>query len=82
MGRSHWSRARGIGAETSRKMAAAGASVVIGDVLADRARETAEEITRAGGEPLTLALDVTTERRRGRLPSLQQPSSSANSTFS
>jgi NAD(P)-dependent dehydrogenase (short-subunit alcohol dehydrogenase family) len=32
--------ARGIGAETARKMAAAGASVVIGDVLTDRARET------------------------------------------
>ena len=29
--------ARGIGAETAHKMAAAGASVVIGDVLADRA---------------------------------------------
>jgi 3(or 17)beta-hydroxysteroid dehydrogenase len=53
--------ARGIGAETARKMAAAGASVVIGDVLADRARETAEEITHAGGEALALALDVTTE---------------------
>jgi 3(or 17)beta-hydroxysteroid dehydrogenase len=53
--------ARGIGAETARKMASAGASVVIGDVLADRARETAEEITHAGGEALALALDVTTE---------------------
>jgi 3(or 17)beta-hydroxysteroid dehydrogenase len=53
--------ARGIGAETARKMTAAGASVVIGDVLADRARETAEEITHAGGEALALALDVTTE---------------------
>src|SRR5262247_1469862 len=37
--------ARGIGAETVRKMAAAGASVLIGDVLVDRARETAKEIT-------------------------------------
>ena len=53
--------ARGIGAETARKMAAAGASVVIGDVLADRARETAKEITEAGGKALALALDVTTE---------------------
>ena len=53
--------ARGIGAETARKMAAAGASVVIGDVLADRARETAKEITDAGGKALALALDVTTE---------------------
>ena len=53
--------ARGIGAETARKMAAAGASVVIGDVLADRARETAEEITDTGGKAVALALDVTTE---------------------
>jgi 3(or 17)beta-hydroxysteroid dehydrogenase len=53
--------ARGIGAETVRKMAAAGASVVIGDVLVDRARETAKEITDAGGEGVALALDVTTE---------------------
>jgi len=40
--------ARGIGAETARRMAAAGASVVIGDVLADRARETAEEVSHGG----------------------------------
>jgi len=53
--------ARGIGAETARKMAAAGASVVVGDVLADRARETAKEITDAGGKALALTLDVTTE---------------------
>jgi NAD(P)-dependent dehydrogenase (short-subunit alcohol dehydrogenase family) len=53
--------ARGIGAETARKMAAAGAAVAIGDVLAERARETAEQITRAGGKALALALDVTEE---------------------
>jgi len=53
--------ARGIGAETARKMAAAGASVVIGDVLAERVRETAKEITGAGGKALALALDVTSE---------------------
>jgi 3(or 17)beta-hydroxysteroid dehydrogenase len=53
--------ARGIGAETARKMAAAGASVVIGDVLSERARETAKEITDAGGKALALALDVTSE---------------------
>jgi NAD(P)-dependent dehydrogenase (short-subunit alcohol dehydrogenase family) len=53
--------ARGIGAETVRKMAAAGASVVIGDVLVDRARETAKEISDAGGKALALALDVATE---------------------
>src|SRR5262245_8046671 len=51
--------ARGIGAETARKMAAAGASVVIGDVMADRARETAKAIADAGGKATALALDVT-----------------------
>src|SRR5579859_845670 len=53
--------ARGIGAETARKMAAAGATVVVGDVLAERVRETAKEITDACGKALALALDVTTE---------------------
>jgi 3(or 17)beta-hydroxysteroid dehydrogenase len=53
--------ARGIGAETARTMAAAGAAVVIGDVLAERVRETAKEITDAGGKALPLALDVTAE---------------------
>ena len=53
--------ARGIGAETARKMAAAGASVVIGDVLSERARETTKEITDAGGKAIALALDVTSE---------------------
>ena len=53
--------ARGIGAETAYKMAAAGASVVIGDVLADRARETAKEINDTGGRALALTLDVTKE---------------------
>ena len=53
--------ARGIGAETARKMAAAGATVVVGDVLNERVRETAREITEAGGKALPLALDVTAE---------------------
>jgi len=53
--------ARGIGAETARKMAAAGAAVLIGDVLADRARETAKAISDSGGRALALALDVTAE---------------------
>jgi NAD(P)-dependent dehydrogenase (short-subunit alcohol dehydrogenase family) len=53
--------ARGIGAETARKMATAGATVVVGDVLAERVRETAREITDAGGKALALALDVTAE---------------------
>src|ERR1043166_3057887 len=53
--------ARGIGAETARKMAAAGASVVVGDVLAERVRGTAKEITDTGGKALPLALAVTSE---------------------
>ena len=53
--------ARGIGAETARQMAAAGAKVVIGDVLGERVLETAREITGAGGTALALALDVTSE---------------------
>src|SRR5207302_2800520 len=54
--------ARVIGAETARRMAAAGATVVVGDVLAERVRETAREITDAGGKALAVALDVTTEQ--------------------
>jgi enoyl-[acyl-carrier-protein] reductase (NADH) len=53
--------ARGIGAETARKMAAAGATVIIGDVLADTVRQTASEISNAGGKVLALGLDVTEE---------------------
>jgi 3(or 17)beta-hydroxysteroid dehydrogenase len=53
--------ARGIGAETARRMAAAGATVVIGDVLADSLRQTASEISNAGGKAYALALDVTSE---------------------
>jgi len=53
--------ARGIGAETARKMAAAGAAVVIGDVLADHAHGIAQEIGKAGGRGLALSLDVTME---------------------
>jgi NAD(P)-dependent dehydrogenase (short-subunit alcohol dehydrogenase family) len=53
--------ARGIGAETARQMAKAGAKVVVGDVLEDRAKETVAEIKAAGGEALFTKLDVTTE---------------------
>jgi NAD(P)-dependent dehydrogenase (short-subunit alcohol dehydrogenase family) len=53
--------ARGVGAEAARKMAAAGATVIIGDVLADSVHETASEISNAGGNAIALALDVTTE---------------------
>jgi 3(or 17)beta-hydroxysteroid dehydrogenase len=48
--------ARGIGAETARLMVEAGASVVIGDILEERGRETARAI---GGDAIFRPLDVT-----------------------
>lgn len=53
--------ARGIGAETARLMAEAGAKVVVTDILQERARETADEVNKAGGKAHVLALDVTSE---------------------
>jgi len=53
--------ARGIGGETARAMAAAGARVVIGDVLDAVGRETAAAIRAAGGEAEYGHLDVTSE---------------------
>lgn len=53
--------ARGLGAETARRMAAAGASVVIGDVLDDAGYKTADEINAKGGKALYTHLDVTEE---------------------
>jgi 3(or 17)beta-hydroxysteroid dehydrogenase len=50
--------ARGIGAETARLMVEAGASVAIGDVLDERARETARAL---GDSVLHQHLDVTRE---------------------
>ncbi|HEY4171411.1 MAG TPA: glucose 1-dehydrogenase [Rhodopila sp.] len=52
---------RGIGGETARLMAQAGASVVIGDVLDDRGRDTVAAITAAGGKAQYVHLDVTSE---------------------
>lgn len=51
--------ARGIGAATARRLAEEGASVVIGDLLVDQARETADAITAAGGKALAMELDGT-----------------------
>lgn len=53
--------ARGIGGQTARRMAEAGAKVVIGDVLEDAGKALAEEITSAGGDARFVALDVTRE---------------------
>jgi NAD(P)-dependent dehydrogenase (short-subunit alcohol dehydrogenase family) len=51
--------ARGIGAETARRMAEAGAKVAIGDVLDERGLETARAIESAGGAAIYTRLDVT-----------------------
>ena len=53
--------ARGIGAETARLMSRAGARVVVGDVLAEAARETVDGIARTGGEAAFVDLDVASE---------------------
>jgi len=53
--------ARGIGAETARLMAKAGASVAIGDVLDERGRETVRRLEAAGAQAIYLHLDVTSE---------------------
>ena len=53
--------ARGIGGETARLMAEAGAKVAIGDVLDERGRETARAIEAAGGAAAYVHLDVTRE---------------------
>lgn len=51
--------ARGIGAATARRLCEEGARVVIGDILADLAEETAEAIRADGGQILAMALDGT-----------------------
>ena len=53
--------ARGIGASAAVMMAEAGAIVVIGDILAERAQETVAEIKAAGHDAMFAPLDVTTE---------------------
>lgn len=49
----------GIGAASCRRFAEHGAKVVVADVQADRAAETATAITDAGGEAVSIAVDVT-----------------------
>jgi NAD(P)-dependent dehydrogenase (short-subunit alcohol dehydrogenase family) len=53
--------ARGIGGETARLMAQAGARVVIGDVLDEPGRQTVAAIQAAGGQAEYIHLDVTKE---------------------
>jgi NAD(P)-dependent dehydrogenase (short-subunit alcohol dehydrogenase family) len=52
---------RGIGAETARTLAAAGAAVAILDVLAPQGEALAEEIRAQGGQAAFWRLDVTSE---------------------
>lgn len=53
--------ARGIGGAAARKMAAEGASVMVGDILEEQARATVAEINDAGGKAAFSTLDVTSE---------------------
>jgi len=53
--------ARGIGGETAKLMAAAGAKVVIGDVLDEVGRQTVAAINAGGGNAEYIHLDVTKE---------------------
>jgi NAD(P)-dependent dehydrogenase (short-subunit alcohol dehydrogenase family) len=53
--------ARGIGGATARRLAADGARVVIGDILATEGEETAAAIAAAGGAALFVPADVTRE---------------------
>jgi 3(or 17)beta-hydroxysteroid dehydrogenase len=53
--------ARGIGGQAARRMAEAGAKIIIGDVLEEPGKELAKEITDAGGEAQFVRLDVTQE---------------------
>ena len=52
---------RGIGAAEAWLFAKEGASVVIGDVLADEGRKVEAEITETGGRALFVKLDVASE---------------------
>jgi NAD(P)-dependent dehydrogenase (short-subunit alcohol dehydrogenase family) len=53
--------ARGIGGETAKLMAQAGAKLVVADVLDDAGRQTVEAIRAAGGQAEYSHLDVTRE---------------------
>ena len=52
---------RGIGAATAKRLASEGASVVIGDIQGDWAREVANAIKADGGKALGVDLDGTSE---------------------
>ena len=48
----------GIGRATALRFSAEGAAVAVVDINGDKARETAEEITEAGGRAIALAVDI------------------------
>ena len=50
---------RGVGEAIARDLAAAGASVVVTDIDAERAAETAERLASQGGDVTAAAFDVT-----------------------
>lgn len=52
---------RGVGAALARRLSAAGAAVVVGDLDPEPAAETAASITAKGGRAATLVGDVTAE---------------------
>ena len=53
--------ARGLGAGMAEALAAAGASVTIGDILVDAGKATAKAISEKGAKAVFVALDVTDE---------------------
>ena len=53
--------ARGLGAGMAQALAAAGAAVMIGDILEDAGRKTAQAITATGAQAAFVPLDVTDE---------------------
>src|SRR2546430_14375712 len=50
---------KGIGAAVSRRLAEAGAGVMVADIDKAAAEQVAEEITAAGGRAIGVELDVT-----------------------
>lgn len=53
--------ATGIGAETARRLALAGASVVIGDVNFEKTQENVANIVAAGGQAVAVKCDISLE---------------------
>ena len=57
----------GIGRATAFRMAIEGARVLCADAKGDGAHETAEQIGKAGGDAVSLLVDVTNEGSCGRM---------------